>query len=276
MIEPTEKYGLSTLGGSFASYYKTINETYFKHFNKYLMLHYPFYFKQNESLEKRQKNLIDYCFKKLSPSNGKVMLDIGSGNGALSVYVYNNFNPKKVIGIDINEDNLNIARQIREDRNIVFNNDDAEKMISIPDNTIDIAICIESAFHYKNKEACLHQLKRVLKENGEFIFTDLITKSHKKRIIMGRWKHKMRYFHWTEDEYIQGLRNAGFTNFNIEDITKDVIKGYSGYRNWVNDIQKIGFINKSMFHIITFIQVNVNIYLLKRRRKYLIISGYKE
>lgn len=276
MTKINKKYGLSTLGRSFLSYYKTINETYFKHFNKYLMLHYPLYLKTNESLEKRQKNLIDYCFNKLNSSNEKVLLDIGSGNGTLSVYVYNNYNPKKIIGVDINEDNLNIANQIKGNRNIEFKKEDAEKMISIPDDSIDIAICIESAFHYENKDAFLHQLKRVLKKNGEFIIADIITKSHKKRILLGRWKRKMSYFHWTKNEYIRGLRKEGLTNFYIDDITKEIIKGYSGYQNWAKDIRKMGFINKLMFHVITILQVNLNIFLLKRRRKYLIISGYRD
>ncbi len=270
-----KKYRLCTLGKSFVSYYKTINNTYFKHFNKYLMLHYPFYLKENESLEKRQKNLIDYCINKLNSINSKTLLDIGSGNGTVCVYVYDNYTPNKIICMDVNEDNVNIAKQIVGERNIELKIDDAESMLSIPDNTIDVAICIESAFHYQNKDAFLQQLNRVLKRNGEFIIADIITKSHKRRILLGRWKHKMRYFHWTENEYEQGIRNAGFSNFNIEDITKDIVKGYSGHKNWEKEIISKSIFNKLIFYLITFVQVNLNIYLLIQRRKYLIIKGRK-
>ena len=85
----------------------------------------------------------------------------------------------------------------------------------------------------------------------------------------------MKYFHWTENEYQQGITNAEFSNFNIEDITKDIVKGYSGYENWAREILPKSIFNKLMFHLLTFIQVNLNSYLLRQRRKYLIIQGYK-
>jgi ubiquinone/menaquinone biosynthesis C-methylase UbiE len=275
MATASENYGLSTLGSSFTGYYKTINDAYIKNFNKYLMLHYPFFVKQNESLEQRQKNLIDHCFGKLSSPNGKIILDIGSGNGTLSDYLYNTYFPDKIIGIDINEDNLSIAKQIAGERNIEFFKDNAEKMLSIPDRSVDMAICVESAFHYENKNDFLTQLNRVLKEDGQFMIADLIRKSYKKRLLLGKWKRKMYYFHWTEKEYVKGLCDAGFTNYSFEDITNEIIKGYSGYRNWAKDIQNTGFIKYLMFQFINIIQVNINLFLLKYRRKYMVICGVK-
>lgn len=275
MSKRNKKYSVSTPVESFVSYYRSINNTYFKHFNKYLMLHYPFYLTENESLEKRQKNLIDYCINKLNSIKGKILLDIGSGNGTVGVYVYDNYTPNKIICIDVNEDNVNIAKQILGERNIEQKIDDAESMLSIPDNSIDVAICIESAFHYQNKDIFLQQLYRVLKRNGKFIIADIITKSHKKRPLLRRWKQKMKYFHWTENEYQQGITNAEFSNFNIEDITRDIVKGYSGYKNWAKEILPKNILDKLMFRLITSIQVNLNIYLLRQRRKYLIIQGSK-
>jgi hypothetical protein len=115
----------------------------------------------------------------------------------------------------------------------------------------------------------------VLKSEGKFIIADIISKSYKRRLLLGRWKRKMKYFHWTENEYKRAIPNAGFSDFNIEDITKEIVKGYSGYKNWKKEIQSKSIFNKLIFRLITFFQVKINTYLLIQRRKYIVIEGSK-
>lgn len=239
------------------------------------MLHYPFYLKDDESLEDRQHNLIHHCISKLDPVHGKVVLDVGAGNGCLGIYTYDNYTPEKIIGIDINEQNLAIAKNLRGDRNIELKVDNAEQMLSIPDNSVDVVMCIESAFHYPNKGAFLKQLFRVLKDDGQFIIADIITNSYKKRPFIGRWKRKMNLYHWTEKDYAQAIINSGFSTFEVDDITREIIRGYKGYLGWVKELSIKNIIGKIRYQLITFVQVNMCVYLLKKRRKYLVFIGNK-
>ncbi|MBI3143625.1 MAG: class I SAM-dependent methyltransferase [Bacteroidetes bacterium] len=275
MSKSPEQYGLTTLGKSFGSYYKTINDAYKKYFDKYLMLHYPLYMAPDEPLEKRQKNLIDYCMGKIGPVEGLNLLDIGAGNGTLSVYLYDHFRPAQILSIDINDSNIRIAEGLKGDRNIELRNENAEEMRSIPAESVDVAVCIESAFHYPHKDAFLEQLHRVLKPNGVFVIADILTLSYKRRPLLGRWKGKMKFHHWTEEDYRRGLKAAGYRQVTLDDVTPQIRKGYAGYGKWTREMLTQNPVKKLMFLAITFVQVNLNTWLLAHRRKYVIISGKK-
>jgi ubiquinone/menaquinone biosynthesis C-methylase UbiE len=83
----------------------------------------------------------------------------------------------------LNSSNLNIAQSLVHEEGmdqITFYLDNAEQMNTIKSNSVDIALCIESAFHYSDKTAFLTHINRVLKPNGKFLIADLILKDSKK------------------------------------------------------------------------------------------------
>lgn len=265
----------SNLGNSFKSYYQTINNIFLKYYNKYLMLHYPYFREEHELLEQRQSNLLDHCLFKLSALENKIILDIGSGNGTESIYIYDKYNPSKIIGVDLNPDNILIAKKLQEDRNIEFRLDDAQHLASIPDHSIDVVICIESAFHFPNKDDFLNQIHRVLKDGGEFLIADILTKSYKKRRFIGKWKRRMHYYHWTENDYIISFSKSGLVIYEKEEVTKKIIKGFKGYSFWLKNTFKKKLYSYLKLLVLMYIQVNLNVYLLKKRRKYFIFHGGK-
>jgi ubiquinone/menaquinone biosynthesis C-methylase UbiE len=263
-------------GSSFDKYYQSLNSSYHKAFNKYLMLHYPLFVKKGESLERRQINLTDYCVSHLGNLQNKRLLEIGCGNGIQSVYIANKFQPEETIGIDLNEDNITLAQNLENNgSNVIFHVDDAHKLEKIEDDSIDVIICIESAFHYPDKDQFLTQVNRVLKEDGEFLIADILAKKYKKRILLGKWKRKMSYHHWTLDQYIDSFNSSSLTIDKTDNITKKVIKGYNGYMGWINRRDVGSGIRYYLIQIFIFIQVNLNLILLRRRRHYMIFAGRK-
>lgn len=265
---------LVTTGNSTHDYYKSINKTYRKLFSKLLMLHYPFFRKPNESLEKRQINLTRYCISKLESLKNKNILDVGCGNGTQSLFINNNYFPAKVVGVDINKNNIQLAETLNEDhRETEFMVDDAQRLNKVPDNSVDILLCIESAFHYPDKNEFMKQIRRVLKPNGNFLIADILTSSYKNRYFMEKWKRKMSYFHWTKEDYSNAFKTNNLEVKYTENITKSVIKGYQGFNNWIKRKDVNSLIEFLWFRLFLYIQVKINIILLKRRREYIIFIG---
>jgi ubiquinone/menaquinone biosynthesis C-methylase UbiE len=262
-------------GGSTNNYYQSINKTYVNVFNKYLMLHYPFFKEKNESLEKRQVNLTDHCLSRVGSMQNKTILEVGCGNGTQSIYMYNNFHPKKTIGVDINRSNIELAQNLKNGHEeLEFFVDDAQKLEKIPDNSIDILVCIESAFHYPHKKLFLEQVERVLKPSGKFLIADILSRSNKKRIpLIEKWKRKMSFHHWTESEYADSFRQSALTVEYKENITPWVIKGYKDFGSWIKRKQIRNYFTYLLLNLFVFIQVSTNVILLQYRRKYLIFVG---
>ena len=241
-----------------------------------MMLHYPLYKDKNESLERRQLNLTDYCLSLTDSLCNKTILEVGCGNGIQSKYFSENFDPHVVIGIDLNPDNIKIAQENSKSiNNLHFFVDDAHKLENVADSSIDIVFCIESAFHYPQKELFLKQVERVLKPSGKFLIADIINKSSHKSFIWGFWRKNMCYHHWTEEQYIDSFVGSNLNVELKENITKEVMKGYQGHIRWIGRVNFKTWFRYQMFKIFVIIQVSINMYLLKRKENYLVLAGVK-
>jgi ubiquinone/menaquinone biosynthesis C-methylase UbiE len=261
-------------GNSTQSYYRSINKTYRKVFQKLLMLHYPFFNKPDEPLEDRQVNLTRHCISKVGDLGDKNVLEVGCGNGTQSIYIHENYNPAKTVGIDINNHNIELANSINGSHsNLDFIVDDAQQLENIPENSVDILLCIESAFHYPNKDQFMKQMRRVLKPGGKFIIADILSRSYKNRLFLERWKRKMYYNHWTENHYLKAFRENNLDIHHKEDITEPVKKGYRGYGKWISRKDFKSFFDYIWVKLFVFIQVKLNILLLNKRRKYYLFVG---
>lgn len=265
---------LFSTANSTGKYYKSLNHTYLHLFGKYLMLHYPFYKADGETLEERQINLTDYCVSFAPELANKTILEVGCGNGIQTMYIAEIHTSSKIIGIDLNRDNISLASQIKNGLgNIEFRVDDAQKLETISDNSIDLLICIESAFHYPQKELFLKQIRRVLKPSGRFIIADIINKSSNRKYITSGWKKKMSFHHWTEQKYIEEINKSGLKIDRKEIITDSVIKGYQGSSKWINRANTGSLFNYMWFKIFSIIQLGINIRLLKKKEDYFLITG---
>jgi ubiquinone/menaquinone biosynthesis C-methylase UbiE len=238
------------------------------------MLHYPFFQKNDESLEERQINLTKHCVSRIGSLEDKNVLEVGCGNGTQSIFIHENYKPAKLTGIDINNHNIELANQINgHHQHLDFMVDDAQKLDTIPDNSVDTLICIESAFHYPDKGRFMQQIKRVLKPEGKFLIADILSRSYKNRYFLERWKRKMSYHHWTEEEYLQTFTKNDLKISHKENITDAIKKGYKGYGGWIKRKDFNSVFEFLWIKLFIFIQVNLNLLLLNKRRKYYIFIG---
>lgn len=261
------------------NFYKGMNHAFSNMYGEYCMLHYPLYKDEKDNLLQGQMNLTDYCVSKLPSLKNKKVLDISCGNGIQSIYLRNNFSPKHIIGIDFNSHCISIAENEKKNNkldNIDFYVDNAQNLSKIDDNSIDIVFNIESAFHYPDKVKFINAISRVLKPDGCFLIADIITTKKNKRLLPFTWhKKNMNYHHWTVNDYIRTFFNSGLSINLQDDITESVINGFKTYKNWFQNKRSIGIILYTFIKLFIIVNVKINVFLLKSKRKYIIFTGMK-
>lgn len=259
-------------------YYKAMNYALTMLDGDYQMLHYPFKVNEEESFSDAQNNLIDYCISHLPDIADKKVLDLGCGNGTVSFYLAQNHNIDKVVGVDLNHNNVTIAnseKQKRKTSNVFFMKDDAQNLTQVEDDSFDILINIESAFHYPDKHQFLDEVHRVLKPGGQFIIADIV-RTKKGNSWLRKWKKKMNFNHWSQDEYVTAFDSRPLNLKTKSDISPDIINGFKMYRNYINNSKLDSYFSGLMIKIFFLVNVKLNIYLLKNRRKYYVFYGHKK
>jgi len=265
-------------GSSTARYYESMNQALHLVNDEFTMLHYPLYEKKTDNFRQAQENLTRHCLKHVEPLHGKSVLEIGCGNGVQTKFISGKYKPRYITGIDLNRSNIKIANREKSRRgieNAYFLVDDAQNMRKIKDESFDVVLNIESAFHYPNKLSFLKEVYRTLVPGGKFLIADILTTREPSKRRRKRWKRKMILHHWSLKEYLDGLKKVNLHVEHIEDITDEVIQGFRNYRSWFKQMKKRSLFRTWAFRIFYFINIHINIFLLNRRRQYLIISGTK-
>jgi ubiquinone/menaquinone biosynthesis C-methylase UbiE len=269
---------LSGTGFTHGQYYESMNLALRRLNNGYTMLHYPLYVNESDSFFQAQKNLTDYCISLLKPLADKDILEIGCGNGVQSLYIYANYKPSRITGIDLNKANIEIAnseRELANADNVRFLVDDAQNLTKIPSESVDVLLNIESAFHYPDKALFLLEVHRVLKPGGQFLIADILSTRKKREGIMKIWGKPMVHHFWNQKRYDEEFEKSELVTDNSEDITNQVRKGWSIYRNWLPEIKRKAFFQNIAFRIFYVINARLNIYFLHKRQQYLVYVGYK-
>ncbi|MDX9928353.1 MAG: methyltransferase domain-containing protein [Bacteroidales bacterium] len=270
--------GFCRSGSSSSRYYEAMNSALYQIDDQYTMLHYPLHMEADESFRKAQENLTRHCLSFIEPLEGKTILEIGCGNGVQTKFIAQNYNPGYITGIDLNRRNILIANREKERRKIgnsFFLVDDAQKLRKIADNSFQVVVNIESAFHYPDKQAFLSEIYRVLEPGGRFIIADIIRNRKLTDGKSGHWTRNMGLNHWTADQYGEGLAKAGLKVDEVDNITEHIIKGYRNYRSYFRHMKKKGLISTVFFRLFYLVNVKLNIRLLEKHRQYIIYSGSK-
>jgi ubiquinone/menaquinone biosynthesis C-methylase UbiE len=269
---------LSGTGFTHGQYYESMNFALKRLNNEHTMLHYPLFVKESDSFLQAQINLTDYCISLLKPIKNKEILEIGCGNGVQALYIYTIYNPLSITGIDLNKANIEIAnyeRKLVNTDNVRFLIDDAQNLKQIPSDSIDVLLNIESAFHYPDKPAFLKEVIRVLKPGGQFLIADLLSTRDKREGIMKIWGKPMVHHFWNRKRYDEEFLKSELIISHSEDITHQVRKGWSIYRNWLPKIKGKLFFQNVAFRIFYLINIRLNMYFLRSRQQYFIYVGYK-
>ncbi|MDB9884372.1 class I SAM-dependent methyltransferase [Candidatus Marinimicrobia bacterium] len=173
---------------------------------------------------------------KVIPKADGTVLEIGFGSGHNLPY-YNKKKVDKIIGLEpsVNMQKLSKKRLKGFDINFEFLTERAEK-IPLESNSIDSVVCTYTLCSISNPELALSEMRRVLKKNGKFIFTEhalspdlKINKFQKK--IEPVWKFIADGCHLTRDIRKLLLKN-GFKIDRCDDMYLPKMPRFIGYHIW--------------------------------------------
>ncbi len=156
-----------------------------------------------------------------APQPGETVLDLGSGAGLDCFLAAAEVGSGgRVIGLDMTDAMLEKAEENRLRlglQNVAFEKGEMEDM-PIPDATVDVVIsnCVINLS--PNKRAVFEESFRVLRAGGRFVVSDVIRVAGRaEEISMEQWcactAGAIR-----EEEYLAGLRAAGFANAETLDV----------------------------------------------------------
>jgi SAM-dependent methyltransferase len=171
------------------------------------------------------------------PLPGEVCVDLGSGRGTDVMRLAEKVGEKGfVYGIDISEGMLKKAVSTAERlgvNNVKFIQCPLEKL-KIENKTADLIISNCTINHSADKQKVWNEIFRILKKGGRFVVSDIYSSEpvpeeyrNDPVAVSECWAGSV-----TRDEYLDQLRNAGFTDIRIIEESKPYVKGKIMVSSW--------------------------------------------
>jgi len=173
---------------------------------------------------------------KVIPKADGTVLEIGFGSGH-NLPFYNKKNVKKIIGLEPSINMQKLSKRRLKDFNINFEllTERAEE-IPLESNSIDSVVCTYTLCSISKPKLALSEIRRVLKKDGKFIFTEhaispdlKINKFQKK--IEPIWKFLADGCHLTRDIRKMLIEN-GFNTDSSDDMYLPGTPKFIGYHIW--------------------------------------------
>jgi ubiquinone/menaquinone biosynthesis C-methylase UbiE len=191
------------------------------------MLNFGYWPSGTDNLYDAQMNLFDLVASFLSSmptiSHG---LEIGCGLGGYAVGIAKKYK-YTITCLDLLDEHLEItkayAKENDVEKHICLHAGNSMEMYSFEASTFDFAYCIESSFHYPNKQKFIDEVYKVLKPGTVFVFAD-ITCENAERITF-----KAGNYFASELDLVSYFQNAGFEIEQSEKIGMKVFKPLLDY-----------------------------------------------
>ena len=151
------------------------------------------------------------------------VLEIGCGSGRYALQVVETCGCQ-MLGIDINEAGIRTAIELGAARQVSdrvrFEQCDASKPLPFADSSFDAVFANDALCHVPGRPGLLHEVFRVLKPGGRFLFSDALviggTISHQEIAIRSSIGY---YLFSPPGENEQLMRHAGFRSIQARDTT---------------------------------------------------------
>lgn len=179
---------------------------------------------RKKKAKRKIEELLSMLPEKLTQQS--VVLDAGCGGGYVSEYLIKRTNVK-IIAFDQSEKAIDICRDLKVSDKMQVLKADASR-IPYDDQTADLALCIGLLEHLRDYDACIEEIRRILKKDG-YLYVVSSNKYSAMYIqwfvkhLLGRWKYGYQK-NWTPNQLSRILERHSFRQIELK-----VIEGWGNF-----------------------------------------------
>ena len=178
-------------------------------------------------------NLTRIMAQKSGLSEGAHVIDLGCGNGNTAMWLAESFGCR-VVGIDLSGVRVQAANETRDAAGAQWKQRVSFRKVSIAtlplkDGTFTHAWSQAAIYHVPDKESTLREACRVLKNDGLFVFDDLIKPRPDTSAMARQYVYDRLLFDtdYSFESYQEALANAGFRVLEATDLSEHLARSYA-------------------------------------------------
>ena len=172
------------------------------------------------------------------------IMDVGFGTGDQLKLWHDKYEVQHISGVNASPSQVGLAQHKLRTHGVqaFLHNYDHSAINSHPDRSFSHVVSIDAAYFFKDRDQWFKQAHRILKPEGKLVVTDMLMPHQPTDLLQ---EFLMRVALWlcgipkdnvvTAEDYQQQLVNAGFIDTQLEDISRQVMDGFS---QWLPEYKK--------------------------------------
>ena len=182
------------------------------------------------NMELAQQRLVRKSIDLLEVSQQDQVLDVACGRGKSSFMAQCLHPQATVIGIDLLDRNVQVARTLFDQVNNLTYRVGNAMDLDFPDGSFDRVMCLEAAFHFPDRLRFLNEASRVLRPGGRLVVVDFAWNTDAERVHRDDPETRIvrDIWQWSDfssiPQYEQMGRTAGFRLLASRDWSQNVTR----------------------------------------------------